>query len=334
MATEIPKAEALAEKVFGIHNEKEFNRIALEVFHFQFHNNPLYRQYAAVLGKIPGELQNWTQVPFLPVSFFKTQKLMTGESNPELVFRSSGTTGADTSTHYVKSASLYRQSFTKGFELYFGPASGYCILGLLPSYLERNDASLVYMVEDLVRQSGHPDSGFYLYDFDKLDATLQKLENAGQPTILFGVTFALLDFSVAFPQKLQHTRVIETGGMKGRKKEMTREELYAILQANLGVSTIYSEYGMTELLSQAYGRDGLLQLPPWMRVALRDETDPFSIQPEQSGKTGVINVADLANLHSCSFIATDDLGRFRAGGLEVLGRIDNTDIRGCSQMAS
>lgn len=334
MDTELPKAQELAGKVFNIHNEKDFLRIALEVFHFQWTNNGLYRSYCEALGTEPGQVRNLIQIPFLPVSFFKSHEVVTTDFHPELIFSSSGTTGDTTSRHHVKEAGLYRQSFIATFTDYFGSPRDYCIIGLLPSYLERKDSSLVYMVDHLIKMSGHEDSGFYLYDYEKLDTTLKRLEASGQKTMLFGVTFALLDFALQYPAALKNTMVLETGGMKGRKKEMTRDELYGILKKQLGVDVIYSEYGMTELLSQAYGADGLFTTPPWMKILLRDETDPLTIfTGQEKPRSGAINVIDLANLYSCSFIATGDLGRMRENGkFEVLGRLDNADIRGCSQL--
>ncbi len=334
MDTELPKAQELAGKVFNIHNEKDFHHIALEVFHFQRAQNQLYRSYCEALGIKPEQVRELSQIPFLPISFFKSHKVVTTDFNPELDFTSSGTTGETTSHHYIKEAAIYQESFFTAFARYFGDVSDYCILGLLPSYLERKDSSLVYMVEHLVKRSRHADSGFYLYDYDKLQATLKRLEANGQKTILFGVTFALLDFALQFPISLKHTKVLETGGMKGRKKEMTRDELYGILKKQLGTEVMYSEYGMTEMLSQAYGADGLFSSPPWMKVLLRDETDPLSVFGiDEKPRAGAINVIDLANLYSCSFIATADLGRMHEDGkFEVLGRLDHADIRGCSQL--
>jgi len=334
MHAEIPKPNEWAQTVFGIDNDEAFDRIALQLYHFQFYNNDLYRRFCELTGGTPGKVTSVARIPFLPISFFRTHRVTTGAFLPELEFRSSGTTGTDTSTHFVRDAALYRESFLKGFQWFFGEPRQYCILGLLPSYLERKDASLVYMVEGLVKQSGHPKSGFYLYNFDELAETLHYLEQLGQPTLLFGVTFALSDFCDQYSLQLQHTKVLETGGMKGRKKEGTREELYTELKRGLGVPSIYSEYGMTEMLSQAYAIDGNFQSPPWLRLLLRDETDPRSFVTAASGRaTGAINVIDLANIYSCAFLATDDLGRQgKDGSFEVLGRLDNATIRGCSQL--
>lgn len=334
MTTEIPKASDLEAQVFGINNEKDFSRIALGVYHFQFANNPLYRAFCEVLGRTPDKVRNFLQIPYLPISFFKTHAITTTSFQPALTFKSSGTTGANTSSHYVKDPALYEKSFLQAFRSFFGPVEEFCVIGLLPSYLERGDSSLVYMVDHLIRKSGHPQSGFYLYNFQALSDTLDLLERSGQKTVLFGVTFALLDFARQFPRKLSHTMVVETGGMKGRQKELTRSELHTLLREGLGIDNVYSEYGMTELLSQAYGANGLFHCPPWMKIVLRDETDPLCLLENQNS-TGVINVTDLANLYSCSFIATDDLGRMGPGqSFEVLGRLDNSDVRGCSQLVS
>lgn len=330
---EIPKAKELEKRVFAIHNEKEFHSIALNICHFQFHHNPVYQQYCKTLKKSPGNINALEQIPFLPISFFKTHIIKTTSFEPELVFKSSGTTGSQASTHFVKSAGLYRQSFEKGFRNYFGDIDHYCILALLPSYLEKGQSSLVYMADHLIQKSGHPQSGFYLYEFEKLDQTLKELENTKQKTVFLGVSYALLDFCRQFPQQLSHTILMETGGMKGRKQELTKTELYEELKKGFGVNTVYSEYGMTELLSQAYSVDGFFRCPPWMKILIRDETDPFAVDQNPQNRSGAINIIDLANLYSCSFIATDDAGRGYANGeFEILGRMDHSDIRGCSLM--
>ncbi|GAC1443203.1 MAG: acyltransferase [Sediminibacterium sp.] len=270
-----------------------------------------------------------TQLPALPVSFFKTHKVVTGEFEPGLYFESSGTTQSINSRHWVKEVSIYRQSFIRTFELFYGPVENWCIIGLLPAYLERQHSSLVMMVDELVTLSEHANSGFYLTEHGKLADTLRQLEAQGQPTLLIGVTFGLLDFSEAFPQQLKHTIVMETGGMKGRRKEMTRAEVHDLLQKGLGVNRVHSEYGMTELLSQAYSRgDGRFACPPWMRVLVRDEEDPLVVRASGSG---ILQVIDLANVYSCCFIATEDVGMvYEDGSFEVWGRLDNSDIRGCS----
>lgn len=330
---EIPEAKELEQKVFAITNEKQFSSIALEVYQFQFNSNLVYGDYCRALRRTPELVKEIAQIPFLPISFFKTHPIKTTAFEAELVFKSSGTTGMLTSHHYVKDPQLYIKSFSEGFRNFYGEIKEYCIIGLLPSYLERGNSSLVYMVDHLIKESGHADSGFYLYEFEKLDGVLKKLENAGQKTILIGVTYALLDFGSAFPQQLKNTIIMETGGMKGRGRELTRAELYENLRNIFGVEHIHSEYGMTELLSQAYGIDGKMKAPAWMKFFLRDETDPFFIYDTMQSKSGAINIIDLANLYSCSFIATEDVGRtFTDRNLEILGRMDNSDIRGCSLM--
>lgn len=306
-----------------------FDECCLEVFLFQYKNNQIYRQWCDHIDRPPAKVKTVAQVPFLPISFFKTHEVVTTVFGPEIVFESSGTTQSTASRHYIRDAGIYRRSFLEAFRLFYGDASQYCILALLPSYLERGNSSLVYMVDELIKQSGHPYSGFYLYDHDQLAQWLSELETAGQKTILLGVTYALLDFAAAFPQQLRHTMVIETGGMKGRKKEMTREEVHGILKKQWGLSDVHSEYSMTELLSQAYARrDGRFYCPPWMKILVRGEDDPLEVS--RIGR-GVINVIDLANVYSCAFIATDDAGILHDdGSFEVLGRVDNSDVRGCS----
>ncbi|HVK97147.1 MAG TPA: hypothetical protein VM368_04985, partial [Flavisolibacter sp.] len=321
MTGEIPKALDLEQKVFAIHNEEGFHEIALELFIYQYFNNPVYKAFCNALKRNPEAVNSINQIPFIPISFFKSHAIKTAEFEPQVIFKSSGTTGAVTSYHHVKSTDLYITSFLRCFETVFGPVDQYCILGLLPSYLEQGNSSLVFMVDHLIKESKHELSGFYLTDFQHLSETLQKLEEDEQPAILFGVTYALLDFAENFSFPLRNTIIIETGGMKGRKKEITKEGLYEELMQSFGLSAIHGEYGMTELLSQAYAVNGLYTTPPWMKVLLRDETDPFTY----SSKSGALNVIDLANIYSCSFIATDDLGRWNENGkFEVLGRIDNS----------
>jgi hypothetical protein len=334
MHTEIPKAKELEQKVFRIHNEKEFLSIALEIYHFQFIYNPLYQVYSKAVGKTPENVDCLKAIPFLPISFFKTHKVQTTEFDAQSIFKSSGTTGNIASSHYVKNVELYQQSFCNCFQQFYGAVEDYCVLGLLPSYLERGNSSLVYMVDHLIKKSAGEDSGFYLHDFKKLNETLSSLEAAGQKTLLIGVSFALLDFSAAFPQQLQHTIIMETGGMKGRKKETTKIELYDEFKRAFGVNKIHAEYGMTELLSQAYSIEGKFKAPSWMKIFLRDETDPFAFfEVAEKTVSGAINIIDLANLYSCSFIATDDVGTlYTDNSFEVLGRMDNSVIRGCSQL--
>lgn len=306
-----------------------FEQEALGIFHFQLNNNAVYREFVHALGIQPQKVCTITDIPFLPVRFFKTHAVQSGVFSPQAIFESSGTTGMVSSRHLVKETALYEESFTRGFERTYGPASGYCIIGLLPSYLERGHSSLVYMVDQLIRQSGHPDSGFYLDEYEKLAGLLRQLDQKGQPVLLIGVTFALLDFAEKYPLPLSHTIIMETGGMKGRRREMIRQEVHEKLQAAFSIPVIHSEYGMTELLSQAYSKgEGLFICPPWMRILLRDDEDPFSIR---TAGTGIVNVIDLANIHSCSFIATDDAGKvYSDGSFEILGRVDGSDMRGCS----
>lgn len=330
MLPEIPNTNELTEKVFALPNEKAFLQIALAVFEYQFFHNSVYGAYCKAIGRSPSNVSSLENIPFLPISFFKTHLVKTGTFEPETIFKSSGTTGHTTSRHFVKDLSLYEKSFLTCFERFFGKPDQYCIVGLLPSYLEQGSSSLVYMVDQLIKRSGHQQSGFYLYDYKKLKETIVQLEEARQPALLFGVTYALLDFAEQYGMPLQTTTILETGGMKGRRKELTKAELYQQLKTSFSVEEIHAEYGMTELLSQAYAINGRYKCPPWMKVLLRDETDPFSL----GGTSGALNVIDLANLHSCSFIATEDLGKLHSdGGFEVLGRMDNTDIRGCSQLA-
>ncbi|WP_448099590.1 LuxE/PaaK family acyltransferase [Polluticoccus soli] len=305
--------------------------VVLELFRFQYENNQIYQDWCNALGRQPEKVQHVEQIPFLPISFFKTHTVTCGNFEPELIFESSGTTQTINSRHLIRYASVYEESFQKGFELFYGNPKEWCILGLLPAYLERKNSSLVKMANDLIELSQHPKSGFYLYDFDKLNTTLNKLKSIGQKTLLLGVTFALLDFAEAFPRQLENTIVMETGGMKGRKKELTRQEVHAYLHQQLGVEHIHSEYGMTELLSQAYSKgEGRYHCPPWMRVYLREESDPLTIK--KNGQ-GLINVIDMANVYSCPFIATDDVGILYGDSFEVQGRLDNSDLRGCSLLA-
>ncbi len=319
--------------IFSLTYDKgTFSDQCLRTFRFQYAGNQVYRQWCGLMGASIGDSMTPATIPSLPVSFFKTHTVAAGNFHPELVFESSGTTQTIQSKHLVRFADVYRQSFLKAFELFYGKVSDWCILGLLPSYLERQRSSLVMMVDELVGLSGHADSGFYLNEYAKLSETLQKLEGGRQKTILIGVTFGLLDFAESFPQRLSHTIVMETGGMKGRRKELTRTAVHECLKDRLGIPAVHSEYGMTELLSQAYSKgDGRFVCPPWMRVFVRDEQDPLLVK--ESGK-GILQVIDLANRYSCSFIATEDVGIvYEDGSFEVWGRLDNSDLRGCSLLA-
>jgi hypothetical protein len=309
--------------------EQDFLPRALDTFRLQYAQNPLYRQFTDTLGVDPHQVRALPDIPFLPVSFFKTHSVKTGDFTPEIVFESSGTTGSVTSRHEVKDLELYRESFMGGFGHFYGPVGEWCIIGLLPAYLERSHSSLVLMVHELIGSSGHPDSGFYLYEHEALRETLERLERQGQKTLLIGVTFALLDFAEKYSLSLRHTVIMETGGMKGRRREITRAELHDILKERLGVGAVHAEYGMTELLSQAYASgDGLFACPPWMKVLVRRDDDPLEVGERGEG---LLNIIDLANRWSCSFLATEDIGRIGPDGrFEVSGRVDNSDIRGCS----
>ena len=314
-----------------------FETHALALFRHQYANNPLYRRYTDLLGIVPEKLSTAADIPFLPIGLFKTHAVQTGTFTPALTFESSRTTGSTPSRCLLRDPGLYERSFRTAFMQYYGAIEDYVVLGLLPSYLERAHSSLVYMVNDFINNSGKSESGFYLNEFDQLFDTLQSLENRGQKTLLIGVTFALLDFAEQYQMKLRHTLVMETGGMKGRREEWTRSQVHALLQQRLGVEAVHSEYGMTELLSQAYSKgQGRFRTPPWMRVTLRDMDDPLSQvrASENQPAKGLINVTDLANLDSCAFIATDDLGiSYADGSFEVRGRRDQSDLRGCSLMA-
>jgi hypothetical protein len=325
---------AFKHSIFNLQSPHEFNDSALSLFRYQYRNNTIYKQFVDALGVNESKVYHSEQIPFLPVSMFKTHKIVTGNFPEELIFESSGTTGMETSKHYVVDAALYQQSFTLGLELFYGDLSQYAIFALLPSYLERKNSSLVYMVEKILTHSNREMGGFYLNELDKLKNQLIEARNRGLKTILIGVTFALLDMAEFFPLEIPNAIIIETGGMKGRREELTRMELHERLCKGFGVEKIHSEYGMTELLSQAWSAgDGIFRTPPWMKIMIADTNDPLSFL--ETGRSGGINIIDLANFHSCSFISTQDLGRvFEDGTFEVLGRFDNSDIRGCSLLVS
>ncbi|WP_299211366.1 acyl transferase [uncultured Dokdonia sp.] len=318
--------------IFAIKNSQEFEQKALDVFRYQFEHNTVYRSFCDLLYKNPSDIKTVAEIPFLPISFFKSHEVVSSQKETEAIFTSSGTTGSITSKHYVKDLSLYETSFQKGFTQSYGAIEEYVVLALLPSYLEREGSSLVYMVDHLIKASKHEDSGFYLDDYFALSEKLKDLDTSGKKVLLIGVSFALLDLIENDHFSLQHTIIMETGGMKGKRKEMIREELHAMLSKGFGVSEIHSEYGMTELLSQAYSNGkGVFTTPPWMKILIRDPEDPLTIF--SNSKTGGLNVIDLANIHSCSFIATQDLGRIHPdGSFSVVGRFDNSDIRGCNLM--
>jgi phenylacetate-coenzyme A ligase PaaK-like adenylate-forming protein len=326
------RLELIKNKIFNVHGQDEFNFLALEIFKYQANSNKVYLKYLNVLGTDPDAITQYEEIPFLPVELFKYHKIITGSARPEMKFESSGTTGATKNKHYVVDAGLYISSFTRCFNLFYDSPEKYCILALLPSYLERKNSSLVYMVNRLIQMSNHESGGFYLNNLSELQKTLKKLENKKQPTILFGVSFALVRMAEKYPMQLEHTIIMETGGMKGRQEEITREELHELLKNAFKVREIHSEYGMTELLSQSYSKkNGMFHSPPWMKIMIRDTYDPYTYVSAE--KSGGINIIDLANIHSCSFISTQDIGKLHPdGGFEVLGRFDSSDTRGCNLM--
>ena len=318
--------------IFNIQNETDFERCALQVFKHQFENNKVYRSFCDLLYIHPSDVKEVADIPFLPIQFFKSHAVLSSTQAVQETFTSSGTTGSSVSKHMVTDVSWYTKSYTKGFEHFYGPIEDYTVLGLLPNYLERDGSSLIYMVDDFIKKSNKPASGFYLNNLTELSKTLIALDKKGEKVLLIGVTFALLDLIERQQFKLQNTIIMETGGMKGRRKEIIRNELHEILCAGFGVSKIHSEYGMTELLSQGYSSgDGVFDCPPWMKILARDTEDALTLVG--ANKTGGLNVVDLANYNSCSFIATQDLGKVdNNGSFEVLGRFDHSDIRGCNLM--
>ena len=318
--------------VFNIQNQSDFKTCALQVFRHQFKNNAIYRSFCDLLHIHSSDVKEVEEIPFLPIQFFKSHAVLSSTQAVQETFTSSGTTGSSISKHMVTDVSWYTKSYTKGFEHFYGPIEEYTVLGLLPNYLERDGSSLIYMVDDFIKKSNKPASGFYLNNLTELSKTLIELDKKGEKVLLIGVTFALLDLIERQQFKLQNTIIMETGGMKGRRKEIIRNELHEILCAGFGVSKIHSEYGMTELLSQGYSSgDGVFDCPPWMKILARDTEDALTMVG--SNKTGGLNVIDLANYNSCSFIATQDLGKVdNNASFEVLGRFDHSDIRGCNLM--
>lgn len=321
------------EDIISIQTRKEFHKIAMKVYRYQYEHNPVYREFCDLIRKTPVEVRSLDQVPFLPIEFFKSKDVLSSTAEIQTTFTSSGTTGSITSKHHVTDLNYYDESFRKGFAYFYGPIEEYVVLALLPSYLEREGSSLIYMADDFIKQSNHPESGFYLHNYEELIANLERLDREGKNVLLLGVTYALLDIIEQHQFALNNTIIMETGGMKGKRKEMIREELHHLLCQGFGVNKIHSEYGMTELLSQGYSLgDGVFQCPPWMDIIIRDPEDPFT-RIETYGKTGGVNVIDLANINSCSFIATQDLGKkYEDGSFEILGRFDHSDIRGCNLM--
>lgn len=326
-----PASVNLQKRVFSIKGQTDFLEYALEIFNYQYSNNLLYHDFVKSLGKDPSKILTPFEIPFLPVEFFRNHKITTGDLQVEKIFESSGTTGNFPGRHFVNDLSLYEESFLKAFRLFYGEPEEYLIAALLPSYIEREGSSLVYMADNLIKRSNNRASGFYKSNVGDFIQTINKAKSGNQKILLLGVSFALLDLAEIESPDLSGVIVMETGGMKGRRIELTRSELHAILKEKLNVTSIHSEYGMTELLSQAYSKgDGIFYCPPWMKVIIRDPQDPLTLYTEPA-KTGGINIIDLANINSCSFIATGDLGRIHDdGGFEVLGRFDNSDIRGCN----
>lgn len=321
---------AWADRIFSIDSPIAFESLSLELFAYQAVHCPVYNDYLSLLNITVSEINQVGNIPFLPIEFFKNRQVICGSRQPQIIFSSSGTTGSVQSKHYVADTAIYERSFRTAFDQFYGNPADLAILALLPSYSEREGSSLIYMVDDLIRQSRHPLSGYFLYNHDELHRVLQRLNVEGTETLLIGVTYALLDFVENHPIDFPELTVLETGGMKGRRREMVREEVHEQLCRGFNVRSIHSEYGMTELLSQAYSAgDGVFRCPPWMQTYIRDTNDPFSLQP--LGRTGAINVVDLANIHSCAFIGTQDLGKkYADGSFEVLGRFDQSDIRGCN----
>ena len=322
----------LSQDIFTITNQKQFEKIALKVFRFQYENNTVYREFCELLKVEKGSVKSLQQIPFLPIQFFKSHEVLSSSDAIQETFTSSGTTGMITSKHLVTDITLYQKSYRSAFTEFYGNIEDYVVLALLPSYLDREGSSLIYMVNDLIERSNNENSGFYLHNYNELIEKLMSLDASGQNVLLIGVTYALLDLIEQKKFQLKNTIIMETGGMKGKRKELIREELHEQLCTGFGVNSIHSEYGMTELLSQAYSLgNGLFECPNWMQILIRDTEDALTYL--ENGKTGGINIIDLANINSCSFIATQDLGKkYVTNAFEVLGRFDNSDIRGCNLM--
>jgi phenylacetate-coenzyme A ligase PaaK-like adenylate-forming protein len=319
------------DRIFNVKDQNDFWKTTLEIFNYQYNNNTVYQNFITSLGKDTSNLQTPFDIPFLPVEFFRNHKIISGDRQVEITFESSGTTGVTPGKHFVTDLSLYHESFLKSFRFFYGEPEEFFIAALLPSYTEREGSSLVYMMDNLIKKSRNLLSGFYKDNLEELILAIKKAKEENCKGLLLGVSFALLDLAEKISSDLSGVIVMETGGMKGRRKEITRPELHAILKEKFNVPSIHSEYGMTELLSQAYSKgDGIFYCPPWMKIIIRDPQDPLTLYSEP-GLTGGINIIDLANINSCSFVATGDLGKLREdGGFEVLGRIDNSDIRGCN----
>lgn len=323
----------LKKHILAINNEEKFNSVALTLYDLHAFKNPVYRRFIQGLPESFRKPKHYKEIPFLPISFFKNKRILLEGLESKQVFQSSGTTGSITSKHYVPDPDWYIENSLRIFSEFYGDIQDYCILALLPSYLERTGSSLIVMANELINRSNHRLSGFYLNNLYDLYKHLTELKNAGQKTILLGVSFALLDFCEEYQLDFPDLIIMETGGMKGRRKELIREDLHTILKGSFNVKQIHSEYGMTELLSQAYSKqDGIFNCPPWMKVLIRDSNDPFTYLPDNA--VGGVNIIDLANFASCPFIATQDLGKKHPLGFEILGRFDNSDIRGCNLLIS
>ena len=322
----------LIERIFNIPDERTFNDVALEIFQYQCDQNETYHQYTLAIGTDPTRITNFQQIPFIPIHFFKTRSVKCGNKSAQKTFMSSGTTGTEKSKHPVMDLSVYKESLLRGFENFYDPMANYDIFALMPSPEENPDSSLIFMVNEWIRNTPSSLSGFYLHDFPTLSEMLRRKDLTTRKTLIIGLTYALMDFAESFQSSSSELIIMETGGMKGKRKEMIREELHAVLTKKFGVSHIHSEYGMTELLSQAYSKDnGRFHTPAWMKVLTRDPNDPFLLVPFE--KTGCLNIIDLANFNSCSFIATEDLGKTHEdGSFEMLGRFDASALRGCNLM--
>jgi len=321
------------EAIFGIMDDSDFTSVVIEILTYQYENNPVYRSFVDGLGRSPWNIKSLNDIPFLPVEFFRNHPVITGRVQVEMIFQSSGTTGITPVRHFIKDLSMYEESFLKTFRMFYGQPENYIIAAILPSYTERCDSSLVYMADRLIKETGHSFSGFYKDNIDKLLNIIKGKKITDRKVLILGVSFALLDLAEKYEADLSDVVLMETGGMKGRRKEVVRAELHSVLKGKMNVDTVHSEYGMTELLSKAYSTgNGLFRCPPWMKILIRDPQDPLKIITEP-GKTGGINIIDLANVNSCAFIATSDLGKLHEDGtFEVLGRFDNSDIRGCNLM--
>ena len=317
-----------ADKIFNV-DDKNFEQIAFEVFQFQYTNNNIYKSYCDLLEKTPSNIGDISGIPFLPISFFKSHSVICTKKYDK-VFHSSGTTNENLSKHYVSDIHIYEQSFLKNFIDNYGDPKDYVILGLLPNYMENENSSLIYMVNNLIKLSESNDSGFFLKEYDFIIEKMKSLARENKKIILIGVSYALLDLTESKNLNFENTIIIETGGMKGRRREMIKKELHETLKERTGLKKIHSEYGMTELLSQAYSKgDGIFSCPNWMRVFIRDINDPNFLY--SNNKSGGINIIDLANINSCSFIATEDMGSLhKNGNFEIMGRIDHADTRGCN----